>query len=1009
MNLPTEAPGWMHINWVVEAYEAARLHRSEVDLAEFLPPPQHPNYLAILTELVRVDMEYAWRSRPVPLSDYLQRFPELRQNQQVLRELAAEESRQRQLTSSGRRVEAVPAFRADFPAVGSTVLDFELLRELGRGSFSRVYLARQIDLGGRLVALKVARGLPGEPQLLARLQHTHIMPIYSAQRWGPFEVLCMPYLGSTTMQHLLRTVPGARNRNSAELLLTTLRQQAALVRDQTTAGVVEPVTTQPSPTGGKRAERKEGEVPVGEPQLSESVHRQLKGRAPEDLVVWLGLGMARGLEHAHERGILHLDLKPANVLLTDEGQPLLLDFNLGRSSAEPHPHIGGTLPYMAPEQQRAYAGEVVELDGRTDVYAVGVILYQLLTGELPESKGRKGGGGEGNPSATPPTAPPRWPLGVSPALCAIIRRCLEPDPARRYPSAHHLAEDLERHFQHLPLRHQPEPSVRERLHKWLRRHPQTLSFSALAAAVLVVMGLLGLAVWSYQDLVFRFEAAAKLWHFRQDLEQVRYLLLTPRPDQERLRRGLHLCRSNLDRYGAGETEPLELSWLPATEQSRLRQELGEQLYLLARADREMWDRQPAATRGPPPWEKWLVWLRRSAESYGQDRVPRVVLQLGAKICEEAGQFGMARSLTRRLQQQQADHVEDLYLTASDHMMQGEFRAAQPLLHRLLNQEPQHLWGWVALGYCHNGLGQPQQAVGCFSTALALRPQAAWCRHLRGLAYLEVGKADKAVIDLEAAVQLAPDWREPILARALAWQQLQRWDQAVADYNQVLKKEGLSARVLLLRARARRQAGDAAGAEADLVAGLQLTPTEEMGWVARGLARVENQPELAQEDFDQALQCNPHYQPALQNKAHVLAERLQRPREALAVLDRLIRLYPEYLPGRAGRAVLLARLQDRAAAHREVQECLLRHDAQPEAETVFQLACVFALTSRQHPADAERALDLLAAAFRQKPGLIHLATDPDLDPLRRHPGFVALLAAANLASNGNASAPSPRKH
>ena len=94
----------------------------------------------------------------------------------------------------------------------------------------------------------------------------------------------------------------------------------------------------------------------------------MQQRSYVDAVVWLGAGIARGLEHAHERGILHLDLKPANVLLTDEGQPMLLDFNLARSTADRELHIGGTWPYMAPEQRRVYLGELVSLDQRADIY-----------------------------------------------------------------------------------------------------------------------------------------------------------------------------------------------------------------------------------------------------------------------------------------------------------------------------------------------------------------------------------------------------------------------------------------------------------------------------------------------------------------------------------------------------------------------------------------------------------------------------------------------------------------
>ena len=171
-----------------------------------------------------------------------------------------------------------------------------------------------------------------------------------------------------------------------------------------------------------------------------------------DAVLWIGARLADGLCHAHERGILHRDLKPANVLLTDEGQPMLLDFNLSedaaRAAAAPVALIGGTLPYMA--RSISNAGGRHETGGRaSDLFALGLILYELLTARHPFGRYR------GPVHSVLPfmindrrQAPPlvrAWNAAVTPAAEAIVRRCLEPDPARRYQSAAELREDLERH------------------------------------------------------------------------------------------------------------------------------------------------------------------------------------------------------------------------------------------------------------------------------------------------------------------------------------------------------------------------------------------------------------------------------------------------------------------------------------------------------------------------------------------------------------------------------------
>ncbi len=94
-----------------------------------------------------------------------------------------------------------------FPDVGTTFLGFRLIDELGRGAFGRVYLARQGDLAGRMVALKVSTEMSGESQTLAQLQHTNIVPIYSAHRVGPLQAVCMPFFGRTTLADVIGGLP----------------------------------------------------------------------------------------------------------------------------------------------------------------------------------------------------------------------------------------------------------------------------------------------------------------------------------------------------------------------------------------------------------------------------------------------------------------------------------------------------------------------------------------------------------------------------------------------------------------------------------------------------------------------------------------------------------------------------------------------------------------------------------------------------------------------------------
>ena len=236
------------------------------DLEGFLPTSEHPLYLSVLRELVRVDLEYGWqRHQPRSLEDYRRRFPALFADPASLEAVAFEEYRLRQqagelpypgeyrerfgvhtddwpvspdtegadadleitrvVSSDGPsgsdlayqaylQAKAAAAVtqptaeeareRSVRPRVGSKFLGFLLEEELGRGAFGHVYLAKQGELADRYVALKVSADLPGESQTLAQLQHTNIVPIYSVHRAPPFHAVCMPFLGRTTLADVLK-------------------------------------------------------------------------------------------------------------------------------------------------------------------------------------------------------------------------------------------------------------------------------------------------------------------------------------------------------------------------------------------------------------------------------------------------------------------------------------------------------------------------------------------------------------------------------------------------------------------------------------------------------------------------------------------------------------------------------------------------------------------------------------------------------------------------------------
>ncbi|MGE5212349.1 MAG: protein kinase domain-containing protein [Nitrospirota bacterium] len=215
-------------------------------------------------------------------------------------------------------------------------------------------------------------------------------------------------------------------------------------------------------------------------QLDEAVRdKPIPGRQAAELMAKI----ARTVHYAHQHGILHRDIKPGNILLDAKGEPHLTDFGLarlleGESTITRTLEVMGTPSYMAPEQA---AGKTAELTSATDVYGLGAVLYQLLTGQPPFA-----GGTTYDTIKLLLDTEPRQPRVLNPKidrdLSTICLKCLAKDPARRYPSALALAEDLERWLKHEPIRARPAGIV-TRAKKWGKRKP------AIAALVMVSLAL----------------------------------------------------------------------------------------------------------------------------------------------------------------------------------------------------------------------------------------------------------------------------------------------------------------------------------------------------------------------------------------------------------------------------------------------------------------------------------------------------------------------------------------
>ena len=1022
----------LRLNDCIAHYERAQEQDGGADLTQFLPPPGHPLYQAVLRELVRLDLEYGWqRGRPLALSAYERRFPELFADPASLQELTFEEYRLRcqageqpsprdyqlrygvntlgwpiptaaaaagpaAFSSTGAEPQPLcPSRQAldSLPEIGGEFLGFRLLAELGRGAFGRVFLAEQADLAGRPVALKVTADAFGESQALAQLQHSHIVPIYSLHRRPPFQAVCMPYFGPTSLADVLREVRGRSTfPSSGKELVSTLDTTRSRV-----AWPAEPEVGKPESGGRGSGTRRQlaSRTPVSQfqPPAQRSLPRVLLANLSyAEAVLWIGARLADGLAHAHERGILHLDLKPANVLLTDEGQPMLLDFNLSEDTKRrplTAPAAGGTLPYMAPEQLKAFAGRPAALDGRCDLYALGIILFELLTGKhpfpLPLSPGAEAVPGMLRERLGPPPSLRCWNAAVTPAVESIVHRCLEPLRKWRYQSARDLQEDLERQLHNRPLRHAPDRSPRERARKWLRRHPRLASAATLLVFSAGLLFLLLSALNSRGQRLETFEAAETFRQFRREAREVQFHFLNNRAGERAgLDDAVDHCRHLLGRYGVLD----DPSWqqtksvraLGAGERRQLAEEVGELLLLWARMT-------VLRAEGKAALEEALRLNRQAEGCYPPPAVPRVVWLQRADLLTQLGRDGETRELLAQASGAPRS-ARDLALAAAESAARGRYVEALARLEEATRRDPRSFWAWLDRGLCHDHLGQHAEAAACYGTCIALEPGFAPLFFKRGLACARLGKHREAAADFDQVVRLQPSLLEAHVNRALARTALGQHRAALADLTHALDRGAPYTRIYFIRATVRARLGDAEGAARDRREGLRRRPADEQSWLARGVARVARDPEGALADFEAALALNPRSLDALRNRAYVLSERLDRRAEAVKVLDRLVQLYPDFVRGRGDRGVLLARLGKRPQALADAAECLKRSN---EPFTHYQVAGIYALTSRQHDGDRARALRHLSAALRRGCGFDLLDSDPDLDPLRDAPEFRRLTA------------------
>ncbi len=459
---------------------------------------------------------YRRGERP-PLGEYTDRYPELaEQIRELFPALVA-------IEQFGSEADPATGPTAPRPAAAGPIPerlgDYRILREIARGGMGIVYEAVQESLG-RHVALKVLpqyrmhdanqlERFQREARAAAMLHHTNIVPVFGVGEHNGVHHYAMQYIQGQTLDAVLHEVKRLRGPKVAEAVLSSVPNDAPELAASVAVELVsgrfasrtgaaadtEPVTvSHPPGPGAHPAVPSDRERPSPSPSTSSILGQS--GASYYRSVARIGIQAAEAIAYAHQHKVLHRDIKPSNLLLDSQGTVWVTDFGLakaeGAGALTQTGDIVGTLRYMAPERFQGLA------DARSDVYALGLTLYEMLTLEpafAADERARlidKILHGE-------PTKPRQLDHRVPRDLETITLKAIARDPSDRYRSASDLAEDLRRYLGDRSILAR-RASALEQARRWCRRNPWVAISLATVAASLVAVTVLALLYADRQRL-----------------------------------------------------------------------------------------------------------------------------------------------------------------------------------------------------------------------------------------------------------------------------------------------------------------------------------------------------------------------------------------------------------------------------------------------------------------------------------------------------------------------------
>ncbi len=485
----------------------------------------------ILDELA----ERVRRCEPLDLSRFEQQYPA--HAEQIRRLVPTIEAMAHMAGSATGDRDHTRADRSSSP-LGGTLGDFRIVREVGRGGMGVVYEAEQVSLH-RKVALKVLpfaavldprnlQRFKNESLAAAQLDHPHIVDVYGVGCERGVHHYAMRFIEGQTLAQVIAQLRN-RERNT---------NPVASAEKLSDAHVPTVISDQPVPP--ETVDVPKATAPTAPPDIGEtgsfgglSTDGSVTSREFFRSVATLGRDVASALEYAHERGVVHRDIKPGNIMVDGDGKAWVTDFGLAHIESDVSLTLSGdvlgTLRYMSPEQALGKRGAI---DHRTDVYSLAITLYELLTLQpaYPQTDRQQ----LLQRIATEDPTPPRQLRPQIPAdLETIVLKATAKNPQERYETAGDLADDLQRFLDYQPIKAR-RPTLSQRMSKWALRHTGLIWSAAaillVSTIALAVSTALILAAYQREGVAYE-EAQANFEEAQQNLELAKREQL--RADRER--------------------------------------------------------------------------------------------------------------------------------------------------------------------------------------------------------------------------------------------------------------------------------------------------------------------------------------------------------------------------------------------------------------------------------------------------------------------------------------------